>query len=250
MFNKVLTILAVIATVFMYANMPKAQVVTEGLISYWTFDEADITGKTVKDVWGNSDGTIMGDPKIVKGKVGEALEFDGEDDYIVTGLETADLPEPTTFVFWMNAQGAGIPLGGYAGHGPNRWNVEYDSEGKILQWLQHEPFKSINANAKVNTNEWVHIAIVHDSIKGELDFYINGSFDSTHEIDNPLTTPNQKLRIAARADGTRPLEGIMDEVRIYGRALSKDEIKQTFTLAVVEPSGKLAISWGKIKVSR
>ncbi|MBC8235184.1 hypothetical protein H8E77_37035, partial [bacterium] len=86
MFNKPSIIaftLAVIASAFMYANMftsftdafglrAEAQAVKEGLVSYWTFDQADIKGKTVKDVWGDNDGTIIG-PKIVKGKVGEAL---------------------------------------------------------------------------------------------------------------------------------------------------------------------------------
>ena len=51
-------------------------VVTEGLVSYWTFDKQDIAGGTVKDVWGENDGKIVGDPKVVDGQVGEALEFD------------------------------------------------------------------------------------------------------------------------------------------------------------------------------
>ena len=57
-------------------------VVTDGLVSYWTFDEQDIAGGTVKDVWGENDGKIVGNPKVVDGQVGEALEFDGSDDYV------------------------------------------------------------------------------------------------------------------------------------------------------------------------
>ena len=57
-------------------------IVTEGLVSYWTFDEKDIAENSVKDVWGNNSGTIVGDPKVVNGKVGEALEFDGTEDYV------------------------------------------------------------------------------------------------------------------------------------------------------------------------
>ncbi len=44
-------------------------VVTDGLVSYWTFDRQDIADNTVKDVWGKNDGTIFGDPKVVAGPV-------------------------------------------------------------------------------------------------------------------------------------------------------------------------------------
>ena len=57
-------------------NPAKGQVVTDGLISYWTFDKADIEGDTAKDVWGPNNGTISG-AKIAKGLVRDALEFDG-----------------------------------------------------------------------------------------------------------------------------------------------------------------------------
>ncbi|MBM3241947.1 hypothetical protein FJZ31_37220 [Candidatus Poribacteria bacterium] len=75
MFNKISIIafvLAVIATVFMYATVTTAQVVKEGLVSYWSFDNETIKGDIVKDVVGKNDGNIKG-PKVVKGKVKEAL---------------------------------------------------------------------------------------------------------------------------------------------------------------------------------
>ena len=59
-----------------------ASIVTDGLVSYWTFDRGYITNKTVKDVWGDNNGTLIGNPKVVPGQVGEALEFDGIDDFV------------------------------------------------------------------------------------------------------------------------------------------------------------------------
>ncbi|MBC8234028.1 hypothetical protein H8E77_31155, partial [bacterium] len=69
MFQKILIILAVIAIVFTYANIAKAQVVKDGLVSYWSFDKADTAGKTAKDIWGNNDGTMEGSPKVADGKI-------------------------------------------------------------------------------------------------------------------------------------------------------------------------------------
>ncbi|MCG8622435.1 MAG: hypothetical protein MJE68_10630, partial [Proteobacteria bacterium] len=64
-------------TAMPFQNGHTQPIVTDGLVSYWTFDEKDIAGFTAKDVWGENDGRIVGDPKIVDGQVGEALEFDG-----------------------------------------------------------------------------------------------------------------------------------------------------------------------------
>ena len=48
-----------------FQNGHTQTIVTDGLVSYWTFDEKDIAGFTVKDVWGENDGRIVGNPKIV-----------------------------------------------------------------------------------------------------------------------------------------------------------------------------------------
>ena len=76
---------------------------TDGLVSYWTFDRQDITGDTVKDVWGENDGKIVGAPKIVDGQVGEALEFDGSDDYVnLTNLGNfGEQVGASTFEAWV-----------------------------------------------------------------------------------------------------------------------------------------------------
>ena len=111
MFGKILiVVLALVMTSgFMCTNMAKAQVVTDGLVSYWTLDRVDIDGETVKDVWGNNDGIIAGDPKIVEGKIGQALEFDGDDFVDIPGTESLDLNgrKELTVTVWVNVQGPG-----------------------------------------------------------------------------------------------------------------------------------------------
>lgn len=57
-------------------------IVTDGLVSYWTFDHEDIIGDTVKDVWGVNNATIVGTPTIVDGHLKDALKFDGIKDYV------------------------------------------------------------------------------------------------------------------------------------------------------------------------
>ena len=58
-------------------------IVTDGLVSYWTFDRDDIIGNTVKDVWGENNATIVGTPTIVNGHLKDALKFDGIKDWLM-----------------------------------------------------------------------------------------------------------------------------------------------------------------------
>jgi hypothetical protein len=80
--KKLIFLLTFIFTITMFSHNGNTAPVTDGLVSYWTFDKQDIAGNTAKDVWGKNDGTIVGNPKRVAGRVNGALEFDGSDDYV------------------------------------------------------------------------------------------------------------------------------------------------------------------------
>ncbi len=76
MFEKALTTtlaLMFVATFLMYASMAEAQILTEGLVGYWTFDEADIDGDIVRDFIGDNDGSIFNAVEVVEGKINQAL---------------------------------------------------------------------------------------------------------------------------------------------------------------------------------
>ncbi|MHC4537068.1 MAG: DUF6785 family protein [Planctomycetota bacterium] len=126
MFNKkniISLVLAAITTVFCYVNMfasltdafglraESQEYVIDGLVGFWTMDKEDIKGDTVKDVSGNGhDGKIQGDPKPIKGKLEEALHFDGKDDYI----QLPDMGEEmkTSAEIWAYAEDVTKPYSG------------------------------------------------------------------------------------------------------------------------------------------
>jgi hypothetical protein len=71
------------------------------LVSYWNFNKGNIQGETVKDVWGENDGTIKGDPKTVEGKFGEALEFGGDDLVEVPDAESLQIDSTGAIELWV-----------------------------------------------------------------------------------------------------------------------------------------------------
>ena len=242
----------------MYANVAKARkVVTKGLVSYWSFDKSSIRGKVVKDVWGDNDGEIKGDPKVVAGKIGEALRFDGQNDYI-------HIPNDDSLK----------PLGGFtisacikADSLDNMWiasKAKSTDYGYGLWIFDNKPGFSVHSapgvewglhsSAEISTGKWYHIVGVYLNPMSKI--YVNGELKGIHN-EATLTTGDKNLIIGYAEDpGTLfgHFNGLIDEVSIYNRVLSKDEIKQNFAakagLAVVYHTEKLGRTWGEIKVSR
>ena len=98
---------AFIAVLFTAAYPADAQVVRDGLVAYWSFD--DIDGNTVKDGVGKNHGEMI-DVKVVKGVIGDALEFDGTGHVDistgVTELGAADF----TITAWIKTASIGVAI--------------------------------------------------------------------------------------------------------------------------------------------
>ena len=137
--KKLIFLLTFTLTITIFSHNGNTAPVTDGLVSYWTFDQQDIVGNRAKDVWGKNNGTIVGNPKRVAGRVNGALEFDGSNDYVnLTNLgDFGNQLGTSTFEAWIKtslkgkrwttlfkvrdadcAMGWGIDLNGWREH-PN-----------------------------------------------------------------------------------------------------------------------------------
>ncbi len=69
-------------------------------------------------------------------------------------------------------------------------------------------------------------------------------------VGSPLAGNTLTLKVATDSNGQNLFRGIIDEVRVYNRALSEEEINQNMKaegLAVEGPTDKLAVTWGEMK---
>lgn len=73
---------------FICASLASADIVTKGLVAYWSFDASSFKGNTAKDIIGGNDGDLNGKPKEVAGKIGQALQFDGSNSVDVKGTDS------------------------------------------------------------------------------------------------------------------------------------------------------------------
>lgn len=265
--------LTVVANVFIYADVAEAGTVTDGLVSYWTFNEGDIDDDIVMDVWGDNHGTIMGKPKMVEGKVGECLEFNGIDDSVrVENVPSMNFGEGDFSVeawiqlnAWLAEQEYNIIGKAASQEGSPGWQLEGSTWGtpgqKSCFIFANTASGDWDANAFEHANfsydidQWHHVVFTRSG--GMVKQYVDGAF-VVEEENNAFSTNvdnDVNLDIGGRGPAGAPIpwEGLIDEVRIYNRVLDEDEVKQNFVaegLAVTGSAEKLALTWGGIKVSR
>ena len=118
-------VLAVIAAVIMATNLAEArQAITDGLVSYWSFNKDSIADKKVKDIFGANDGTMDGNVEVVNGKVGEALKFSGGHVDCGADKSVTEIGDQMTLEMWIKPEKPGWAiLAGISRSGNNSYVV-------------------------------------------------------------------------------------------------------------------------------
>ena len=261
-------------------NGHTAPVVTDGLVSYWTFDQKDIAGGTVKDVWGENDGKIVGTPKIVDGHVGEALEFDGSDDYVnLTNLgDFGEQVATSTFEAWVKTsfKKDWTTLFKVLDQGCNMaWAIDVNRSAKagfpfaediVHYYVRQKSAAGCNAIAveiefPLSDGKWHHIVFaIVDAGESEISIYMDGEpqeviVGDAKKLDTfiPFVEPVYIGAANNRGNVERFFPGIIDEVRIYDRPLTEAEVTRNFESKIglsVDAAEKLPVVWGTLKTGR
>ena len=269
-------LVAVLVISFSISSIAKP-IVTDGLVSYWTFDEKDIAEKSVKDVWGDNNGTIVGDPEIVKGKVGDALEFDGTEDYVnLTNLGDygsnigastfeawvkSDFKQDWTTLFKVLDQGCSMA-----------WAIDVNRSAKagfplapgIVHYYARQKAVAgcvdiaVEIEFDLTDGNWHHVVFaIEDASEVKISLYMDSDPQEVivgkgNKLDNfvPFVEPVYIGAANNRGKVERYFPGVIDEVRIYDRPLTADEVKQNYQSKVglgVEPADKLSTVWATLK---
>lgn len=250
---RLICVLTVTTTVFIAANITYAQhATTNGLVSFWSFNNNTVADKTVNDIVGNNDGTMDGNVEVVEGKVGEALKFSGGHVDCGTDKSLIDIGDKMTMEAWINPEKVGWAIiAGISKSGSNTYVFGWSDQRRLdfNIWngaLETWPFHSV---VQIELNKWHHVVGIYDG--SEAIMYINGELDSRKKFEGALKHNNENYWIGARKSDGLPYNGLIDELRIYNRPLSQAEVemnRDAMGLAV-EPTDKLTLTWGTLKVS-
>jgi hypothetical protein len=224
------------------------------IVGEWHFDEG--SEEIAMDSSGNgNDGTIYG-ATWTKGKLGSALQFDGSDDYIEVSKSASldSITNEIALIAWVNtpvsAEHSVMERWLY-GSGVNERAFEFDinDDGSIDFGLSADGTSTnsvwLTSNNTINANTWTHLAATSDGTTMKI--YINGKQDLNTAVPpagiHPSTTD---LHIGKWEYNTgiwaKPFNGTTDEVRIYNRALSAEEIKADYEAGLEDTTPPASIS--------
>lgn len=261
-------VLLVLVVAFMCAYSAKAQMVTNGLVAYWSMDKSTISGTTVRDLIGKNDGTMTGNPTVATGKVGDALQFNGDNSVDVTGTDVLNFngKKEMTVAVWINAGDDKDPVkgvvanpGGCCGsivaqRDANGWALRYDGRnpGAEMEFIVCPNWQGDAGFGapKFKKGEWHFLTVVVNTNK--MLMYVDGTLTKEGDYAGPMASVGPETDIGKAADGG--FVGLIDEVAIYNRALPATEIKQNFQAKglpiadSVSSNSKLAICWGEVKL--
>ncbi len=206
---------------------------TNGLVLWMKMDEQKWTGAVgeVKDSSGlGNNGTSYGGAQTNPGKINRSGYFDGVGGYVNAGNNASINPQTFTLSVWVykkaNNSYAGIIAGAndgymlYTGAGGGSVALELDCVGGA--W-------NIYYGATLENDVWTHITVSRVFNTGTINFYKNGILTYTvNGLTNTIALATKYIGYSGL--GGRFFCGSIDDVRIYNRALSSNEVTRLYNM--------------------
>ncbi len=198
------------------------------LVGYWKLDDEG-TG-TVLDYSGNDrHGTINGNPQFVPGLFGDAMQFTGDPDYVnIGGYKGLLGGHAFTITAWIKTTANGEIVGWGNNTGTER--VEFRVSESRLR-VEHGSGNR-QGDTVVGDNQWHHVALTVEENSTisypDVILYVDGEDDTRTgtDVDAFNIVENYDLAIGRRYNNdNRWFIGLIDEVRVYDRVLSAEEIQ-------------------------
>ncbi|MFB6756627.1 LamG-like jellyroll fold domain-containing protein [Streptomyces sp. NPDC056353] len=215
----------------------------------WPLDE-DATATSVAGRGQRADVTLKGGATSgTDGVDGRAVSFDGVDDHATTGRPVLDTFQSFAVSAWVRLPRDKAPTATIAVSqlGTTRRSFEIYHSSALGGWVFTRPesdtadaplVRATHAACPADTNcaagrlgEWNHVVGVYDADTSRLLLYVNGVLQATAPFPHRWSSEGElSIGSGLKPDGqvSSPLKGDIDEVRLYDRAVSDDEVRQLF----------------------
>ena len=236
-------------------------VVTNGLVSWWKFDETD--GSTAADSYGSNTGTLVNfsaSPAWTNDTPGTAssgaLFFDGADDVVDCGTAFGAVNNAMTVEVWIKREAITGNWDIYLTklqNSDNRWYLRVNSDGRPSTYGksgggQIFPNGDFYSTDVVESNVWHHVALTA-APDSNCVWYVDGVVQGSGTLLQTSFANAGKLLIGAYDGAALPIRNLMDDVRIYNRALSPVEILQNYHAINADVVTTNLVSWWKLDES-
>jgi len=254
-------VISLIAISLLLVGISDANINPENCVGMWLFDEGSGDTATDSSSSGN-DGEIIG-ATWVQGKFGQALSFDGEDDWVsVPDSDTVGFTAGTSFTITVHFKGTKVG-GSLVGKGyedtsqATPWYLLWNdgSSDTVSLYLRDEAGTSFPAHGTgvVADDSWHFVVGMADASTGKSSIWVDGTKEVEVDFnkDSGYGTADTVFHIGRHYD--RYTQGIIDDVGLFNVALDEGDIIAIMNdglrgvITSVEKAGKLASKWGSIK---
>jgi hypothetical protein len=193
-----------------------------GAQAYWRFEDNANDSKNSNNL------TLSGSPSYTTGKFGRGLALVRASSQYAYFANSSTFNSTTYSIcgwFYLNSKDIFQELFSKdSGAGANGYSFYIQTDNKLK--LLHEGVAEVSGTATLATGQWYQLCIVYNGTNAQ--FYINGSTDgSTSALSNNIaSTASQRIGGWEGAAGT--LDGIVDDVAYFNRALTEAEVKTLF----------------------
>jgi hypothetical protein len=222
-----------------------AHATPSGLVSWWQGES------NANDSADSNNGTMIGNVTFASGQVGQAFSLDGSS-YVDFG-NAANLQVSSgdfTTVAWVNFDSLGTPCGPNPGcdmsivdkmgfiSAPNDdgWRLAKQADshfwfcfggGAGINGCTGGPPRTVRSTTAVTPGVWYHVAAVKNA--STISLYVNGMLEASTALASFSDTNTANLRLGSYVAEGAFLDGLVDEVQLYNRALSDTEIHELFS---------------------
>src|SRR3989344_5160372 len=219
---------------------------TQGLVGYWSFNDNDMAqspnnmfalDRSGKGNNGRLNNTATSSVR-VSGKIGQGLSFDGSNDYVNIGNSTTyyfNGTLPFAISLWFKHNGnARAMISRYNAGVVGNWEFFLTNSGGVkLRALREITPYTITGNTVLNSNTWYHGVFLYDGVNMQL--FLNGERDATPVASGNISADQSNLSVVIGSEPNNGVpgqifDGLIDDVRVYNRALTADEIKRLYNL--------------------
>ncbi len=195
---------------------------TQSCLAFYKLDE-DEASKGVADETGQNSGVGVRNTNLyhTAGKVLGALDFDGADD-VIDGQSDFIGATALTICAWINPTGWGENNLGFV-VGNDRVILRIVLANTLFQFSSDNFTLAASANSSISLGAWQFISVTRTAA-GVANLYVNGVLSGTADQSSGTPSAGNNVLIGNSSAGTRTFDGLIDNVMIFDKVLTLQEI--------------------------
>ncbi len=204
------------------------EIPTEGLIAYYPFN-GNANDESGNELNGTPHETVDFSVQDRFGNNGSAVYFDGTSGYISVSGSALNLADSISICGWLFIDSDCIDEGGIVDRGPGLWNhggYYVRIKNHKIDFAISSPYSQYYTETDAPFNEWIFFAVTYDN--NTVKIHLNSEISDYEVGSGKLDSWIDDVELSIGKEDQHHFKGVIDDIRIYNRALTEEEINALY----------------------